>query len=470
MRESLRTNRAVICQAPTGAGKTALAVYMMARAAERGLSTMFCVHRRELIDQTSRALWEQNLQHGLIMPGRTRSQYPAQIASIQTLVRRLDQYPAPGLIIIDEAHRSAAATYQRILSAYPNAHVVGLTATPQRTDGRGLVEAGYTDIVEGPSVAWLIAHGWLSDYVVYAPQSQAVDLSGVHTSMGDYVRGELETAVDKPTITGDAIREYQRYAAGRRAIVFCVSRKHSRHVYEQFRAAGIAAEHVDGDTPAADRRGALDRFRRGETLVLCGVDLFIEGLDIPAVECAILLRPTKSMIVHLQSIGRVLRPMPSKDRAIILDHVGNTLRHELGLPDQPREWTLEGRKRRRKKSDDEAALSVRQCPSCFAVHRMAATCPHCGHVYAGGREIQQREGELVEIDRARVVRERKREQGQARTIEDLAVLGVRRGMRKPGAWAAITAAARAGRKPTPDEFRRAHAEVRRVMAITAGEE
>lgn len=467
VRDMLRRHRAVICQSATGSGKTALAVYMMARAQERGLRSMFCVHRRELIDQTSHALWNQTLQHGLIMPGRSKSPMLAQVASIQTLVRRLDQYPAPDLIVIDEAHRAAAPTYQRIMAAWPGARVVGLTATPRRTDGRGLREAGFTSIVCGPPTSWLIEEGWLSDYVVYAPGQPAVDLSGVHTSMGDYVRDELAAAVDKPTITGDAIREYQRHAAGRRAIVFCVSRKHSRHVCEQFRASGISAEHVDGDTPDADRRDRLDRFRRGETLVLCGVDLFIEGLDIPQVEASILLRPTKSLIVHLQSIGRVLRPSDGKDRAIILDHVANTLRPELGLPDDPRDWTLDGRTSRRKKSESEVGLSVRQCPRCFAVHRLAAACPHCGHVYEGGREIEQRDGELVEISRARVVRERKREQGRARTIEDLAALGVRRGMRKPAAWAAITAAAREQRKPTPDEFRRANDEVRRIMQEAA---
>lgn len=461
VRRALTTERRVICQSPTGSGKTALAVYMMARAEERGIGSMFCVHRGELIRQTSQALWDQGLKHGQIVPGRVRSKLPAQVASVQTLVRRLGQYPAPGLIVIDEAHRSAAPTYRRILAAYPDARVVGLTATPQRTDGRGLDDL-FGDLVCGPPVSWLIGEGYLSDYVVFAPGSPAVDLSGVHSLGGDYVRDELAAALDRPSITGDAIREYQRHASGKRGIVFCVSRAHSRHVCEQFRAAGIASEHVDGETPEAERQGALERFRLGQTLVLCGVDLFVEGLDIPAVECSILLRPTQSIIVHLQSIGRVLRPHPGKTRAIILDHVGNCLRH--GLPDDDRVWTLRGREKRQRRKPDEKSLTVRQCPACFAVHRMANTCPQCGHVHqVRVREIEQRDGDLVEIDRAAVKRESRREQGRARTVEDLAALGVRRGMRKPAAWAAITAAAREGRKPTADEFKRAHEAVRMAM-------
>lgn len=449
VRQSLRTDQRVICQAPTGAGKTALAVYMMGRAAERGMRSMFLVHRRELIEQTSRALWEQRLAHGLIVSGKGGSKLPSRVASVQTLVRRLDRYDEPDLIIIDEAHRAAAATYQRILDAYPRAKVVGLTATPERTDGRGLDHL-FSDIQCGPPLGWLIEQGWLSDYTAYAPSN--IDLSGTHTRAGDYVRDELEAAVDKPSITGDAVDHYRRVAMGRRAIAFCVSRKHAEHVAAQFTAEGIAAECVTGLTPDAQRRGALARFREGKTLILVGVDLFIEGLDVPAAEAAILLRPTQSLIVHMQALGRVLRTAPGKERAIILDHVGNLTRPGLGLPDQPREWTLEGRGPRKRKSDDESDIQVRQCPECFHVHKPAAVCPGCGHVYeANGREIEQRDGELVELDQAAIRRERKRAQGKARTVDDLIRLGVERGMKDPGGWAAHVSAARQGRKATTEE-------------------
>lgn len=457
VRQSLKQHKRVICQAPTGSGKTALAVYMMGRAKERGLRSMFCVHRRELVDQTGRALWDQHLEHGLIQSGRMRSQLPIQVASVQTLRRRLDWYAEPDLIVIDEAHRAAADTYRRILEAYPNARVVGLTATPERTDGKGLDDL-FGDIQCGPPMRWLIDNGYLSDYRIFAP-GQQVDMSGVHTRGGEYVRDELEDLMDKPTITGDAVQHYKRYAAGKSAIVFCVSRKHAAHVADSFRENGITAEAVDGTTPDGERGAALKRFSAGHTKVLCGVELFVEGLDVPGVEAVIMLRPTQSLIVHLQAIGRALRPHPGKETALILDHVGNSMRH--GLPDDEREWSLRGKQEREKKSKSEEEVTVKQCPICFAIHRPAPQCPYCGHSYGpGGREIQQQDGELVELDQEAMRRERKREQGKARAIEALAELGVRRGMKKPAAWAAFCYAAREGRKPSPDEFKSANDAVR----------
>jgi len=444
MRAALKVHRRVICQAPTGAGKTALAVYMMSRAKEQGLSSMFIVHRHELLQQTSRALWEQRLEHGLIASRRRYSRLPSQVASVQTLVRRLDRYPEPGLIIIDEAHRAAAATYRKVLDAYPNAHVVGLTATPERTDGAGLDDL-FGGLVQGPPVSWLIEQGWLADYKAYAPGT--ADLTGVHTRAGDYVRDEVEAAVDKPSITGDAVAHYKRLAAGKRAIAFCVSRKHAAHVTARFQSDCVPAECVTGLTDDRNRREALERFREGRTLVLVGVELFIEGLDVPDAEAAILLRPTQSTIVHRQSLGRVMRPAPGKPHAIILDHVGNLTRPGLGLPDEPREWSLAGSKKRRKQ--DEAEVSIRQCPRCFHVHRPKPICPSCGHVYESQpRELEERDGELVELDAEAIKRERKQAQGRAKGIEDLVRLGVQRNMRDPGGWAAHVAAARQGRKAT----------------------
>ncbi len=444
-RAALREHQRVICQAPTGSGKTALAVYMMRRASEAGRRTLFVVHRHELLQQTSEALWQQQVPHGLVAANRRHSPLLAQVASVQTLVRRLERYDAPDLIVIDEAHRAAAATYRRVLEAYPRAHVVGLTATPERTDGTGLDDL-FGAIVEGPSIRWLIDQGWLADYRAYAPGS--ANLEGVHSRAGDYVRGEAEAAIDKPAITGDAVSHYRRIALGKRAIVFAVSRRHARHIADRFVADGIAAEAVTGDTDDATRRKALERFREGTTWVLVGVDLFIEGLDVPSAEVAILLRPTQSTIVHMQSLGRVMRADAGKDHAIILDHVGNLWRH--GLPDDEREWSLAGRKA--KSSGDDEAPAIRQCPQCYHVHRPAATCPACGFVYeTQPREVEERDGELVELDAEAIKRERKRAQAKARTLEDLVSLGVERGMKDPGGWAAHVLAAREGRKATHDE-------------------
>jgi superfamily II DNA or RNA helicase len=383
------------------------------------------------------------------------------VASVQTLVRRLDKVDAPDLIVIDEAHRAAASTYQRIVAHVrernPRVKVVGLTASPQRTDGKGLSDL-FDTLVYGPSVRWLIDAGYLADYELLAPPSEA-DVSAVKTRAGDYAKDELEAAVDKPAIIGDAVSHYLRLARGKRCAVFCVSRKHSRHVCEQYLAAGVPAEHVDGETPSAERKAIVARFMAGETLVLCSVELFIEGFDCPGIEVVQMLRPTQSVVVYLQAIGRALRPAPGKAKALILDHVKNWERH--GLPDDDREWSLEGRpKGKRKAGEQVPALSIMQCPApCFAIFkREAGVCPKCGRAVEGGRrELETVDGELEAIDTAALRRERKREQGGARTLEDLVRLGVRRGLKKPSEWAAITQAARAGRKPRPDEFQQARA-------------
>ncbi len=444
LRGALRRHRRVICQLPTGGGKTALAVHMMGTAAARGRVCWFVVHRQELIDQTSAALWAQGLEHGLIVAGGHShlARLPIQVASVQTLVRRLDRLAPPDLIVVDEAHRSVSASYSRIIAAYPAAHVVGLTATPRRTDGQPL-GALYGEIVSGPTMRWLIDAGYLSDYTIYSVGT--ADTSVIPVRGGDFARDEAEAVMDKPAITGDAVAHYQRLASGLRAIAFCTSRAHAAHVCAAFNAAGVPAECITGASSDADRRGGLERFRAGTTLVLCTVELAIEGLNVPSAECAIMLRPTQSLIVWLQAVGRVLRPSPDGGRSIILDHVGNAIHRDgsinLGFPDDEREWSLDGQPKRQ--SDDEPEFPVRQCPACFAVHRPKPACPACGHVYLiVGREVEQVAGDLVAIDVEALRQQRCAVQAKARSLEDLVRVGIERGMKSPEGWAAHVAAAR----------------------------
>ena len=304
-RGALQRHKRVLLQAPTGAGKTALTVYMMGRAAEQGKRSVFLVHQNELLSQTSRALWAQKLEHGMIAAGRSRSRQPAQVASVQTLVRRLDQYEMPDLIIIDECHRSASASYQAILEHWPGVRVVGLTATPQRTDGKGLDDT-YQTIVLGPSIRELMDAGYLCDYEIFAPPN-TLDLSAVKTRMGDYDKGELEATLDKPTITGDAVATYRKHASGKRCVVMCVSIKHAEHVRDSYLAAGVPAEMIEGSMTNKEREEVLNRMRTGETLVIAQVQLLIEGVDIPSIEVVQWLRPTQSLIVWMQGNGRGLR-------------------------------------------------------------------------------------------------------------------------------------------------------------------
>ncbi len=453
-----RGRRRIILQMPTGAGKSVTIAYMIARAAEKNLSSWLLCHRKELLDQLSSTLWNAWVTHGTIMAGRVRSADPVQVASVQTLVRRVSELRAPDLLAIDECHHAKAASYEKIIAACPNSRIIGLTATPVRTDGQGLGDI-FEEIVEGPTVAELTDMGFLAPYEIIGPP-QAIDVSGVHTRGGDYATDELEVVVDQNAIIGDAVQHYLKYVAPRTCLVFCVSRKHARHVAEMYRAAGIDARYVGGDTEKAERDATIRGFRKGTPPVIVSVDLFGEGLDAPGLQAVQLLRPTQSLGLHLQQIGRALRPESGKDRAIVLDHVGNTWRH--GLPDDEREWSLEGRKKR--KRDDEPILDIVRCEKCLRIYRPAATCPHCGwkRDVQGRMPLQTKDGELERIDPEEHRRRRaaKKQEGKARTLEDWVRLAIERGF-KPG-WAGIRYALRGGHKADSREAKKAVHEAREL--------
>jgi len=428
---------------PTGGGKTIIFSAIAQSAVGRGRQVLILVHRRELLHQASRKLTDIGLDHGLIAAGIAQSNQPVQVASVQTLVRRLSRIDwKPSLIIIDEAHHASAGSWTTILDKWPDAYRLGVTATPCRLDGRGLASA-FDQLVLGPSVADLISAGFLSPARIYAPPVVA-DLTGLRRRAGDYAADQAATAMDRPTVTGDAIAHYQRLAQGLRAIAFCCSIDHASHVAATFNAAGIPAATLLGNTP--DRDAVVAAFDAGSVQVLVTVDVVSEGFDIPAASCAVLLRPTQSLGLYLQQVGRVLRPAPGKQAAVILDHVGNVHRH--GFPDDHREWTLaEGARR----ATGTAAPSVRTCPECFAAFKPAPICPVCDAACAPikSRKIQQLAGELTELRREAVrqrIEERttsRREQGKARTLPQLLALAKERGY-SPG-WAYRIAAARGKR-------------------------
>ena len=429
--------RCVLIESPTGSGKTLLASTMLRTAAERGIPSVFTCHRRELIKQTHLAFEKMNIGHGIIGNGFHFSNRPmVQIASVQTIKNKLHQIRKPGLVIMDEVHHCPAKSWKKVYDAFPDAYIIGLTATPERLDGSGLNDF-FPVMVKGPTVQNLIDNGYLSKYKLYAPAN--IDTSKFHTRMGDYVTAEVADAIDKPTITGDAIKEYQKYAAGKRAIVRGVSIEHSKHIAKQFTEAGIPAQHVDGTDSMMRRDMVMDSFRKGETLILSNVDLFSEGLDVPSVECVIDLRPTKSLTLALQFWGRVLRPAPGKEYAIIIDHAGNCQRH--GLPCDEREWNLEGRVKKPKQDNGPA---IRLCPRCFGANQnWRKSCQYCGNEFtAQPREVAKKEGDLVEIDVLRKRRERQRTQAMCRTFDELVEFATERGYKSPKWWAGMIIKAR----------------------------
>jgi superfamily II DNA or RNA helicase len=413
---------------PTGGGKTCIIAAISANAAARGRHVLILVHRRELIHQTSSKLAWVGLEHGIIAAGIPPSDHAVQIASVQTLARRLSRLDwQPTLIIIDEAHHATAGQWARILDHWPDTYRLGVTATPCRLDGCGL-RGTFDTMVIGPSVADLIFTGYLSPARIYAPPVVA-DLKGIRSRGGDYANDQAAAAMDRPTVTGDAIAHYQRLATGQQAIAFCCNVAHAVSVCDAFKTAGIGAELLLGNT--SDRDQVVADFAAHRLRVLVAVDVVSEGFDVPAASCAILLRPTQSLGLYLQQVGRVLRPAPGKEHAVILDHVGNVTRH--GFPDDPRDWSLDDRMRRSKSTP---APSVRTCPECFAAFKPQPICPVCGAgcVPIRSRVIREMAGELRELKREEV-RQRTDERRQARTLQQLIAVGQARGMKNPVGWA-----------------------------------
>lgn len=462
-RNALAKHQRILLQAPTGAGKTALACHMMHEAQKRGLSSFFLVHQNELLKQTSRALWANKIEHGMIAAGRGRSPLSVQVASVMTLKNRLDAYDPPSLVIVDESHRALAPSYLAIAEAYPNAKMVGLTATPRRTDGRGLGHL-FQEIVNGPSIRSLIDMGYLCDYELFGVPS-AVNVDHVKTKGGDYDTRELSEAVNKPKITGDAVDHYKRFAMGEKAVVMCVDIAHAEAVAKSFNDQGVKAEAIHGGS--TDRDGILDRFESGSTDVITSVQLLVEGVDIPCISVIIWLRPTQSLVVWLQGNGRGLRPHESKSFLKIFDHVGNWARH--GLPDREHEWDLAD-KQKGKRNKTEPDVNVQVCQECH--HTFLAgvrECPFCGvPVKFRERVLEVVDGELERIRAAQAEAERKkenrREQGQARSLYDLVRIGVSRSMKNPAFWAATVSASREHRKPTQSEIQQARKIQRELSA------
>ena len=433
VRDSFRSGRKrPLLVAPTGSGKTVIFSFVTANAAAKGNRTLILVHRAELLNQTHAALSQLEVPHGLIAAGKTSDpSHLTQIASVQTLVRRLDHIRPPDLIVIDEAHHATAGAWASVLAKWPQARVLGVTATPQRLDGKGLGTV-FDDLIRGPEVADLIDKGFLCRPVYYAPKT--VDLTGVRMTAGDYNRAEMAERMDKPTITGDAVSHYAKYADGLPCVVFCTGIKHAEHVAQAFNASGYRFAILDGTLSPEERAARVAALGSGKLHGLVTVEIVSEGFDLPVVACAILLRPTASLSLHLQQVGRVLRIATNKPRAVILDHVGNCRRH--GLAEEVRDWSLDGIRKRAKRGQQDDVQSTRQCPQCFAVHTPSPSCPQCLHVYEVNDRIPDVvDGELEELKARQQVRERKREQGTAQTLEDLIRVGKARGMKNPYGWA-----------------------------------
>lgn len=384
--------------APTGSGKTIIGAELIRQAA--GAKVLFLAHRRELIRQAQSKLAEAGIKPGIMLADVDPDEMAdVQVASVQTLWRRRATLPPADLVIVDEAHRSRARTYQSLLARYPRAAVVGLTATPCRTDGRGLGNI-FDTMVSCPQVAELIDQGHLVRTKVYAPSTP--DLHGVHVRMGDYKEDELAAAVDTPKLVGDIISHWHRLAEHRKTVVFATSVDHAVHIKNEFVKSGVRAAHIDGGTPKPERDGILERLSLGELELVTNCMVLTEGWDQPDVSCLVLARPTKSFGLYRQMVGRGLRPVRGKEFCLVLDHAGTTYQH--GFVEEPVYWSLDVDHKARSVAHVNRQAHPDQrltdCTSCGAVREAGKPCPVCGfQPVRGGRWVDAMDGELCQLHR-----------------------------------------------------------------------
>jgi len=407
LKKSLSTkHKRPILVAPTGSGKTHIAVAVIHLALNKGNSVLFLAPRRELIYQARDRLADHNITSGIIMSGEPRSPYErVQIASFDTLHARgmrTDRMVMPdaNVVIVDEAHLSIAATRKKIIDYYSDSVVIGLTATPARGDGKGLGEI-YDDLIVSVSMSDLVKQGHLVPARYFAPSKP--DLSKLKTSKGDYVVKELEKRVDKPQLVGEVIENWLNIAPDRQTVVFCVTRSHARHVLDEFLLRGIKAGYLDGDTPLEERKQVLADIASGDIQVLVNIFVATFGWDCPSISCVVLARPTKNITLYLQTAGRGLRTCDGKDDCIIIDHSGAIEQH--GFVDDAIPWTLSGAEdvRELKKAQQKEYKEPKDitCKKCKTVFRSARICPNCGfQAIPKGRPIPVHKATLKELRKA----------------------------------------------------------------------
>ena len=412
-RRTLLNGVSKICLvAPTGAGKTVIAAAIIRAATAKNKRVLVLGHTREIIKQTSQKLRAFDIDHGIIMATDTVRQYePVQIASVQTYWSRVMEKksiepPSADLVLVDECHHIRARTWEKIIESFPDAVQIGLTATPCRSDGRGL-GASFDTLVECPQVPELIKLNYLVPTKTYAPPESALDLRGVHSQKGDYVVSELAQRMNTDPLVGDIVTNWLKYAAGLKTIVFAVNVAHSRHVANEFVKAGVTAEHLDGSTPRSERDAILARLAAGTTQVVVNCKVLTEGFDLPDVGCIVLARPTKQQGLYRQMVGRGLRPAEGKRWLVVLDHSGAIYRH--GCIEDPIEWTLSPDKRAsnpahtaRRVRDTDGSYQSRMvdCRKCGAKRKSGEACIHCGwYPRRAGKAIIFTDGDLWLCDR-----------------------------------------------------------------------
>ena len=309
---------------PTGAGKTIVAGLLSQTFYEEDKRILFLVHRRELVKQAYATLSEAlpNVTIGqLTSHVKSNVDAPILVASVQSLSRR--NWETPNYIFVDEAHHVRAHTWQQLLARWPDAVKIGLTATPERLDGKGL-HAEFDVMIQGPSIKALQDEDYLAKVKTLVPSRREV----------------IEWRKNTSHVTiSHAVKAWKKYAKGKRTIFFGWNVEESRKVAQLFRDSRISAEHVDGKTPEDVRDEMMERFRHGKLKVICNFDIISEGFDAPDCDCIIIGGPTASIVRYLQRAGRVMRPGDNK-QALILDMAGLSYYNGFGTVERERKWSL----------------------------------------------------------------------------------------------------------------------------------
>jgi len=439
----VRTSLELCFKAPmvvlqTGGGKTVVFSRITLDETAQGARVWILAHRQELLAQASRTLTAFGISHG-VLRGGTKPDVRQQVlvTSTQTLVRRLEDLPPPDLMILDECHHGTSPTVRKIFDHFPEAAKLGFTATPCRLNGAGLGTV-FDRMLLGPTNAYLTENGFLPHLKYFAPPVKA-EIGKLKMQAGDYAPRQTEEEMDKPTITGDAIAHYRKICDGVSMIVFCTSVAHAHHVAEQYCLAGYRAAAVDGKLDDAERDDRIAGLGTGKYQILTSCDLIGEGLDVPAVAAVQLLRPTASLSLHLQQIGRI-RVSAEREFGFVLDHVGNVgsmvngrwvVKH--GFASTEHKWTLDpGRKVQQGK-----APPTRTCEECFSVHLSKPKCPYCGYVYPARVKtflsMKMVEGHLVEVQQT--AEEQRLEEKNATTFGELLAIARARKYKSPYYWA-----------------------------------
>lgn len=439
--------RRILLQLPTGGGKTVIGARFISGAIAKGKKAIFFAHRREIVQQTFWKLRDDGVpleELGCLMgdetilspdtgkPHRAINRNAAcQVASIAAWSARHGKrkgknerdedielpprHPAPtaNVVFIDEAHHCTAATWKQVIDHYveQGAIVIGLSATPQRADGRGFDDL-FDRLIQIEQMSALVEAGYLCRPRVWVGE-RPDGLSSVKIRGGDYVESELQKVMDQRQLVGDLVESWKRYADNRSTVVFATGIDHSRSIAQRFVEAGIRAEHLDGETPVLERDAILRRLRSGETQIVTNAMVLTEGWDEPRAKCCVLARPTKSLALYLQMAGRVLRPWNDVG-AILLDHTGEVT-PAFGPPDIDREWRLEGREKKAKGETRETPTTP-MCEDChFLMPVGLRVCPECGHEKEAKGPVVEVPGELKELQ----WRAKKAAAESAQEIDDL---------------------------------------------------